>query len=642
MVDTKPFLSICIPTYNNEDILCKTLHNITSDDYFLSSRDVEIVVSDDCSTDHTETVVRSFALQYPGLVRYCRTPSRLAQENPCYALQAASGEFLKLLSDSSSIRSGCLGPWTTILKRLGSSRPIVFLVNEAPLEHESSLTHGEDLEEFLAAASHRCTDADGFGIWREDLAAMTDVARAASSNLFHVDLLLRLLEKKHRSVILRELILDRQGIHDQLTYNVAEVFGANYLALLKYYVDSGALSKRGYDREKRSVLLDHLLPLLAESKHNIETGSLEVHLRDYLGEKYFLPALQKFMRGLSADRQLLNRRGLHVNPLVAASDSVENHGRSCPAADREMSEARTARYVPKKFIFYAPHFDDNSGGSIAIYKLAHLLNEHGHVAKIWHWTRLHQNEIRIINGKVMSEFFIPSGISRVDMECPYSVIEATPEDINDSTVIYPEIIEGNPLGAQKVVRWLLNKPGMITGNTSFGFDDLILYYSEHFLPNRMVPDDRFRIKIIDFKKHIYKDTYCGKREGVYYMVRKGGDVPQTYHPADAVQVDGMSHSELAKIFSTAKTFISYDLHTAYSIYASLCGCDSVVVPRPGVTKEQWKRGGDQSEMYGTAYGFDDLEFARETRSKMIDRINTIEDENLYSMGRFIQACELLN
>ncbi len=608
----------------------------------MSSHDVEIVVSDDCSTDHTESVVRSFASRLPGLVRYCSTPSRLVEENPCHALQAGRGEYLKLLSDSSTIRPGCLGPWTTILKRLEPDRPIVFLVNEAPLEHESSLTNGEDLEEFLMTASHRCTDIDGFGIWREDLESMTDVARAASSKLFHVDLLLQLLEKKHRSVILRELILDRQGASRKLIYNVAEVFGANYLGLLKHYVGSGALSKRGYEKEKRSTLFHLILPHLSKLEHLHEIDNLEIHLRDYVGEDYFLPALQKLMRGLSARKQTLDGQRSHINTMEAAADSNENHQRRHPTADRETSEAKNIECISKKFIFYAPHYDDNSGGSIAIYKLAHLLNHHGHVAKIWHWTRLHQNEIRIINGKITSEFFIPSGISRVDVGCPYPVIEAAPEDVNDSTVIYPEIIEGNPLGAKRVVRWLLNKPGAITGNTSFGFDDLILHFSDHFLPDGMVPDDRFRIKINDFKTHMYRDVYKGVRAGVYYMVRKGGDIPLTYHPEGAIQVDGLSHAELAKIFSTAKMFISYDLHTAYSIYASLCGCDSVVVPRYGLTKDRWKGGGDQAEMYGVAYGFDDLDFARETRSKLILRINDIETENLHAMERFTHACELLS
>lgn len=310
-----------------------------------------------------------------------------------------------------------------------------------------------------------------------------------------------------------------------------------------------------------------------------------------------------------------------------------------PASLRTDTRDSWRQRQPLKFIFYTPHYDDNSGGLIAIYKLAHMLNENSHTAKIWHWTRLHKNEIRMINGKVSKEFAIPSKVSHIDVDCPYPIIEANEKDIQDSIVVYPEIIEGNPLGAKNVVRWLLNKPGAITGSTSYGFGDLIFYYAEHFLPNGLIADESFRLKITDMKKHIYKDNHEGERKGIYYMVRKGRDVPLTYHPDNAVQVDGKSHAELAKIFASAQMFISYDLHTAYSLFASLCGCDSVVVPRPGMSKEQWKVGKDESDLDGIAYGYEDIERARQTRPAMIARLQQAEVINLDEMNNFLNTCK---
>jgi len=218
------------------------------------------------------------------------------------------------------------------------------------------------------------------------------------------------------------------------------------------------------------------------------------------------------------------------------------------------------------------------------------------------------------------------------------LFEATKEDINDSITLYPEIIVGNPLGAKKVVRWLLNKPGAITGASSFGFGDLIFYYAEHFLPEGLNPGESFRLKITDMKTDIYQDRGEQYREGIYYMVRKGKDVPLNYHPENAIQVDGKSHEELAKIFAKAKMFISYDLHTAYTVYASMCGCDSVVVPRSGVSKEQWKIGKDVSDLDGVAYGFDDIERAKKTRASMVARILREYSFNLQAMENFLASC----
>ena len=54
---------------------------------------------------------------------------------------------------------------------------------------------------------------------------------------------------------------------------------------------------------------------------------------------------------------------------------------------------------------------------------------------------------------------------------------------NDDIVVYPEVVCGNPLGAKRVVRWLLNEPGVIGGDGVFEEQDLILAYSKNFVPN---------------------------------------------------------------------------------------------------------------------------------------------------------------
>ena len=291
------------------------------------------------------------------------------------------------------------------------------------------------------------------------------------------------------------------------------------------------------------------------------------------------------------------------------------------------------------FVIYTPHYDPESGGIMVLYKLYSLLNKHGHTAKIWNWTKIHSHENRIINGKISAGYFIPSTISKVDIECPYLINIAKEIDIQDSVVIYPEIIEGNPLRAKRVVRWLLNKPGAIMGTASYGLDELIIYYSEHFLPFGAKANHRHQLKLFEHREDLYKDIKPIKRSNCYFMVRKGGDTPLTYHPPGSIQVDGLRHRELAPLFQTAELFISYDLHTAYSAFASICGCDSVVVPRTGMTKEQWKSGKDVSEMNGIAYGLEDIQRARNTRPDLLHGFRQIETNNYSQVTNFLQLCQ---
>ena len=54
-------LSICIPTYNRCSYLKKTLESIVSQKIFETTDLVEIVISDNCSSDGTADVCKIFA-----------------------------------------------------------------------------------------------------------------------------------------------------------------------------------------------------------------------------------------------------------------------------------------------------------------------------------------------------------------------------------------------------------------------------------------------------------------------------------------------------------------------------------------------------------------------------------------------------
>ena len=47
---------------------------------------------------------------------------------------------------------------------------------------------------------------------------------------------------------------------------------------------------------------------------------------------------------------------------------------------------------------------------------------------------------------------------------------------------------------------------------------------------------------------------------------------------------------LAEMFNKSEKFYCYDNHTFFSTQASMCGCTSIVVPDPEITKEKWMEG----------------------------------------------------
>ena len=80
-MQSQPSLSICIPTYNRADILKKALESICSDPAFLTTKEIEVVISDNASTDRTRLVSQYFVNNYPGKVIYHRNEENTFERN---------------------------------------------------------------------------------------------------------------------------------------------------------------------------------------------------------------------------------------------------------------------------------------------------------------------------------------------------------------------------------------------------------------------------------------------------------------------------------------------------------------------------------------------------------------------------------
>lgn len=95
-------LSICIPTYNRAAFLDKTLHSVTSQ----ITNDVDIVISDNGSTDHTKSVVASHQKQCQN-IHFFRSAKNLgADRNYLSSIRHARGEFCWLLGSDDLIAPG--------------------------------------------------------------------------------------------------------------------------------------------------------------------------------------------------------------------------------------------------------------------------------------------------------------------------------------------------------------------------------------------------------------------------------------------------------------------------------------------------------------------------------------------------------
>lgn len=108
-------LSICIPTYNRKDCLQELLDSILAqaDD----SNPVEICISDDASSDDTETLVHGYQNKYPHLLYY-RFPENMGLDrNLLKAADLAQGEYCWLMGNDDKVEPDAVKLTTGRLKK---------------------------------------------------------------------------------------------------------------------------------------------------------------------------------------------------------------------------------------------------------------------------------------------------------------------------------------------------------------------------------------------------------------------------------------------------------------------------------------------------------------------------------------------
>lgn len=294
--------------------------------------------------------------------------------------------------------------------------------------------------------------------------------------------------------------------------------------------------------------------------------------------------------------------------------------------------------MKNRFVIFAPSYTPDAGGIIVLHKLCHLINKLDGEAVLYPLFPQYKISRENLSGIYsLVKNFVGSYLRRYKTNPSFN----TPVfngDIRDSDIIiYPEIVFGNPLNAKNVVRWLLNKPGFFTGDVFYGSNELFYKFNHGLVDdfkcyNSIVSENILNILHIPHEIYNEKNT-SDVRTGVAYSIRKDESKPQNYHPSDAVLIDGLSHSEIADILKRVKTFISYDSYSAYSLFAVLCGCESIVVPERNVTKDEWYP--DISNRYGMAYGTDELDFARSTRNLKLQNLYELEEYNLEIVNNFI-------
>jgi hypothetical protein len=261
-----------------------------------------------------------------------------------------------------------------------------------------------------------------------------------------------------------------------------------------------------------------------------------------------------------------------------------------------------------KIVIYTPVFDIKCGGIVVLHNLARLINE------------LH-------NPNIYAKLFIINNFKYKNIFCNDF---ATIDDIDDNTfVIYPEIVSGNPLNAKKFMRWiLLDSTGNMPLNNYENWDKKDLIY---FWETKEKNNIYFKQLSCPWLNNIFynKGLKFEERTKTCYLVKKGSLIHKNinyYHNSDSIYLDHISSlKEKCDIFNLCKYFYCYDPNSMYVIYALLCGCIPIIYPLDGVPKIEYMK----NRIYNCNNELIDIGFAYDnSESEINNAIEKIKDSVL--------------
>ena len=232
------------------------------------------------------------------------------------------------------------------------------------------------------------------------------------------------------------------------------------------------------------------------------------------------------------------------------------------------------------------------------------------------------------------------------------------ESINDTNieniiVIYGETVIGNPLNAKYVVRWILGPFATPLIRSTWKPTDLVYYFNSDlkFKENPEKVGNVYKLlNMFHFNPKI--QNYNIPRFGTCFTIRKAFKFhknPHVIHPAGSFEFGSNDQDTLIDIFNKYETFISYDPLNFMSIMAAACGCISVVYKIEGLSKAEWSnttlyaqylKDRNQSEIYGIAYGLEEVEYAKRTmhlvREQIMDMIQYSKEKTIIP---FLKDCD---
>lgn len=245
----------------------------------------------------------------------------------------------------------------------------------------------------------------------------------------------------------------------------------------------------------------------------------------------------------------------------------------------------------RPYYICAPGYARVSNGVRAVHLLCHYLNKMGEEAYV----------------------FSPETDDK--LQTPYltqDIVDRHKRSGQIPIVVYPEVVHGNPLNSQAVVRYILNHPGLLGGPKDFPPTDMMVFWQEDYVDFSKYPNPSY-IWIPSIDTSVFNNKNNPNDNNRHRVLVYPGrykhaaqDFPQLFETATVITYDWpQSHEELAALLRQGKVLYAF-ANSAIVSEALLCGCP-VVIKETVFTKKPDDRPGETLSLMLPGVTYDDSE-----------------------------------
>lgn len=219
-------LSICIPTYNRSKVLDQTLNKLFNN-YEFDKNLIEVIVSDNCSTDDTRNIVS----KYP-LVRYYCNEKNVIDYNFNIVLGYANGQYIRILNDTFAFKPYQLSKMLERIKQ-NQNLDIGLFFYPNTFSNISTVKEISSITAFFKECSFNTTWTASTGFWKKDFEMIEDKNRYTDFRFPHLHWMYEIVRKHKITKIYFEDLYDVIQPPNKGGYNLFKTFITDYLYIVK-------------------------------------------------------------------------------------------------------------------------------------------------------------------------------------------------------------------------------------------------------------------------------------------------------------------------------------------------------------------------------------------------------------------------